>query len=408
MAKEKKNEMKAENAVIKVIGVGGAGCNAVLRMIEDGITGVEYVIVNTDLQVLEDAKETLEKINAQGVLIGQKTTKGLGAGADPEVGKRAAEENKDDIRKAVEGADLCFITAGMGGGTGTGAASVVAGICKDMDILTFSLVTLPFKFEGRKRMRIASKGRKETFESSDTLITIPNDKILESLDEKQQEEISVEEAYRLSDSVLAKAAIGISNLINKKGHINLDYADIRTAVRVGGSALMGIGQAKGDGAAIKAAQQAMNNPLLTFGITGAKGIVMNFTSSRKLSFMEINRAASMVEEHADSEAEILFGHVIADDESWDPEMVEVTIVATGFQDELAENAVERKWSSSSIIENKNEVREVELTVKPKEEVSAPTLAYQTSNTSKYESLAEVEKDLDIYVPSFLLRESRSR
>ncbi|MGF9890944.1 cell division protein FtsZ [Priestia megaterium] len=399
MEKEKDLTLKkAENAIIKVIGVGGAGCNAVNRMVEDQISGVEYIVINTDNQVLENTK-------AKTVLIGSKTTRGLGAGANPEIGKKAAEETREEIRQAVEGADLVFITAGMGGGTGTGAAPVVAAICKELDILTIGVVTLPFSFEGRKRMRSGQKGRKETFENTDTLITIPNDKILESLEEGEAQKISVEDAFRLADSVLAKSAIGISNLINKKGHINLDYADIRTAVRVGGSALMGIGEAKGEQAAIKAAKQAMTNPLLTHGITGAKGIVMNFTGSSKLSFMEINRAALMIEEHADEDAEILFGHVITDDPKWEEDRVEVTIVATGFEDELSESQTRQSWSSQGMEKDQQTMQpmqtmrneDVELTVPRREEKEA------MSTSSRYATLAEIEKDIEIEIPTFLRR-----
>lgn len=395
MEKEK-DLKKAENAVIKVIGVGGAGCNAVNRMIEDGIDGVDYIVINTDLQVLETSK-------AKTVLIGSKTTRGLGAGANPEIGKKAAEESREEIRQAVEGADLVFITAGMGGGTGTGAAPVVANICKDQDILTVGVVTLPFTFEGRKRMRTAQKGRKETFENTDTLITIPNDKILESLDESEAQKISVEDAFKLADSVLAKSAVAISNLINKKGHINLDYADFRTAVKVGGSALMGTGEAKGEQAAIKAAKQAMTNPLLTHGITGAKAIVMNFTGSSKLSFMEITRAASSIEEHADEDAEILFGHVITEDPKWEEDRVEVTIVATGFQDELTESQSRQNWSAKSAEAIHEPVKmkdDFDLTV-PSRTESEPVTASPISR--EYNTLADIEKDIDIDIPAFLRR-----
>lgn len=395
MEKEK-DLKKAKNAIIKVIGVGGAGCNAVNRMIDDGINGVEYIVVNTDLQVLETSK-------AKTVLIGSKTTRGLGAGANPEIGKKAAEESREEIRQAVEGADLVFITAGMGGGTGTGAAPVVASICKDLDILTVGVVTLPFAFEGRKRMRLAQKGRKDTFDNTDTLITIPNDKILESLDEKEAQEISVDAAFRLADSVLGQSAVAIFNLINKKGHINLDYADFRTAVKVGGSALMGTGVAKGEQAAIKAAKQAMTNPLLTHGITGARAIIMNFTGSSKLSFMEINRAALMVEEHADEDAEILFGHVIVDDADWDEDRVEVTIVATGFEDELSDTQSRQSWSS----QNGEKVQEpVQTSKKDDFDLTVPTRENSepvTASTRSYSSLADIEKDIEIEIPTFLRR-----
>ncbi|MGF7535592.1 cell division protein FtsZ [Bacillus mexicanus] len=405
MAKEKERNNKSDNAVIKIVGVGGAGCNAVNRMIEDEISGVEYIVINTDNQVLENMK------GAKTVLIGSKTTRGLGAGANPEIGKKAAEENREDIRQAVEGADLVFVTAGMGGGTGTGAASVVAHICRDLDILTIGVVTLPFTFEGRKRMRVAQKGRKETFKNVDTLITIPNDKILESLDENERSQIGVEDAFRLADSVLAKSAVSISNLVNKTGHINLDYADFRTAVKVGGSALMGTGMSKGDQAVIKAAKQAMTNPLLTHGITGAKAIIMNFTSKSKLSFMDVQKAAMEIEQHADEEAEILYGHVIVDedDKEWEDERVEVTIVATGFEDELTETEAPKMMKNSSVDINHrasndqmtNSASDIDLKVNTSTYKGIETV---TQNNG-YNSFKEIEDELkqDIEVPSFLRR-----
>lgn len=398
-----KDLKRAENAVIKVIGVGGAGCNAVNRMIADATEdSVEYIVINTDLQVLENSP-------AKSVLIGSKTTRGLGAGADPEIGKRAAEENKEEIRQAVEGADLVFITAGMGGGTGTGAAPVVASICKELDILTIGVVTLPFKFEGRKRMRQGQKGRKETFGSTDTLITIPNDKILESIDEAEAEKLSTEEAFGLADSVLAHSVRGISSLINKRGHINLDYADIRTVVRVGGSALMGMGEAKGEQAAIKAAKIAMTNPLLMHGITGAKGIIMSFTGSKKLSFMEITRAATMIEEHADEDAEILYGQNFATDENWEEDRVQVTIVATGFNDELSEGQAPSVWNGQKnerpidLSTGGGSKEEAELSVPRKEESEQVV----SNRAASYNSFAEVQKEIEdndkIEIPSFLRR-----
>lgn len=325
MENSRKEMLTGENAVIKVIGVGGGGNNAVNRMIDEQTVGVEFYAVNTDQQVLQTSK-------ASTVLMGQKATRGLGAGANPEIGKKAAEESREEIRKALDGADMVFIAAGMGGGTGTGAASVVAQIAKDLDILTVGVVTLPFKFEGRKRMKQAMQGRKELFEICDTLITIPNDKLLDAQDEKTAAEMTMQEAFKKVDSVLSKSVRGITDLIKKEGHINLDFADIQTVIRVGGSALMGIGEAKGENAAMKAAQQAMTNPLLQHGINGAKGIIMNFTGSEKLSFIEINRAATHIEEQADPDAEIIFGHVIVNDEKWEDDKVSVTIVATGFQD----------------------------------------------------------------------------
>jgi cell division protein FtsZ len=291
-----------------------------------------------------------------------------------------AEENREEIRQAFEGADLVYITAGMGGGTGTGAAPVVAQIAKDMDILSIGIVTLPFKFEGKKRMRQALEGKKEFSEFVNTLITIPNDKILESLDEKAKEKITMEESFILADSVLAKAAIGVTALIKKQGHINLDFADVKTVVKKGGSALMGIGEQTGDGAAEKATRQAMTNPLLLHGITGAKGVIMNFTSSKKLSLMEITRAAELVEDQADEDADIIFGHVIEGDD-WPEDKVEVTIVATGFEEEMN---MANTWS-------KRESREVP-TVATSPTYSSQPDVFITSNKNKDSSPIVVEKE----------------
>lgn len=379
---EKKKEMlNGEKAVIKVVGIGGGGGNAVNRMIEEGTVGVDFYAINTDQQVLQTSK-------ANTVLMGQKATRGLGAGANPEIGKKAAEESREDIRKALEGADMVFIASGMGGGTGTGAAPVVAQIAKDLDILTVGVVTLPFKFEGRKRMRQALEGRKQMFEICDTLITIPNEKLLESEDEKDLENLSMEEAFIKVDSVLSKSCRGITDLIKKEGHINLDFADIQTVIRVGGSALMGIGEARGENAAMKAAKAAMTNPLLQHGITGAKGIIMNFTGSKKLSFLEINRAASEIEEKADEDAEVIFGHVIVDEveeEKWEDDKVVVTIVATGFQDIDSDNNTARRTPSITI----PTVEEVQKEEK-KEPVISQAAPPTESKDKQYKSFGEID------------------
>ena len=401
--------MLNENAKIKVIGVGGGGGNAVNRMIKDGFKGVEFYVINTDSQVLEDS-------SAEKVLIGPKATKGLGAGANPEVGKKAAEENREEIRKVIEGADLIYIATGMGGGTGTGAAPVVAQIAKELDILSIGIVTLPFEFEGKKRMRQGLEGKKEFAKYVDTLITIPNDKILDSLDEKEAAKISMKDAFELADSVLAKAAIGVTNLINKRGHINLDFADIRTVVKVGGSALMGIGEAKGDEAAKNATLQAMTNPLLLHGITGAKGVIMNFTSSENLSFMEITRAAALVREQADEDAEILFGHVIESGDGWDTDKVVVTIVATGFQEDIGNKDA---WHM-----NKEVVQEKTPSIAPKEVYVAPSQniweesynnqprerKVESKQTQTVHSLADLNNELEnsIMIPSFLQGSKRNQ
>jgi cell division protein FtsZ len=400
--------MLNENAKIKVIGVGGGGGNAVNRMIKDGFKGVEFYVINTDSQVLEYS-------TAEKVLIGPKATKGLGAGANPEVGKKAAEENREEIRKVIEGADLIYIATGMGGGTGTGAAPIVAQIAKELDILSIGIVTLPFEFEGKKRMRQALEGKKEFAKYVDTLITIPNDKILDSLEEKEAAKITMIQAFELADSVLAKAAVGVTDLINKRGHINLDFADIRTVVKVGGSALMGIGEAKGDEAAKNATMQAMTNPLLLHGITGAKGVIMNFTSSENLSFMEITRAAALVREQADEDAEILFGHVIESGEEWDTDKVVVTIVATGFQEDIG-NKDAWKMNKEVVQEKAPSIATQEVYVAPSQNTWSESYNEQQrdkkveARPTRLPSLLDLEKELDedpIKIPSFLQGSKRN-
>jgi cell division protein FtsZ len=408
MLNENEKTMLNENAKIKVIGVGGGGGNAVNRMIKDGFKGVEFYVINTDSQVLEYS-------TAEKVLIGPKATKGLGAGANPEVGKKAAEENREEIRKVIEGADLIYIATGMGGGTGTGAAPIVAQIAKELDILSIGIVTLPFEFEGKKRMRQALEGKKEFAKYVDTLITIPNDKILDSLEEKEAAKITMIQAFELADSVLAKAAVGVTDLINKRGHINLDFADIRTVVKVGGSALMGIGEAKGDEAAKNATMQAMTNPLLLHGITGAKGVIMNFTSSENLSFMEITRAAALVREQADEDAEILFGHVIESGEEWDTDKVVVTIVATGFQEDIG-NKDAWKMNKEVIQEKAPSIATQEVYVAPSQNTWSESYNEQQrdkkveARPTRLPSLLDLEKELDedpIKIPSFLQGSKRN-
>lgn len=387
MKEENKDFISGENARIKVIGVGGGGGNAVNRMIEDKFDGAEFVVVNTDHQVLQGS-------GATKVLIGEKTTRGLGAGANPELGKRAAEENREEIKKTLENTDLVYIAAGMGGGTGTGAAPVVAEIASELGILTIGIVTLPFTFEGRKRMRQAKKGKREFSKSVDTLITIPNDKILESLDEKEVAEISMESAFKLADSVLSKAAMGVTSLINKRGHINLDFADIRTVVKVGGSALMGIGEARGENAAVKAAQEAMTNPLLMHGMVGAKGVIMNFTSSSSLPMLQIQQAAAVVEEQADEDADIFFGHVIEQSEDWEEDKVEVTIVATGFVDDETEFANSGAGSSAE--------KQDLYVPSSSESVQVDEKVDQEPKKQNFNSIKKLDEELgELDIPTFL-------
>ncbi len=304
-------------AAIKVVGVGGGGGNAVNRMVLSGLKGVDFVTVNTDLQALS-ASMASHKIQ-----IGEKLTKGLGAGADPAMGQKAAEESREELRQAVRGSDMVFITAGMGGGTGTGAAPIVAEVAKEAGALTVGVVTRPFTFEGRRRMGFADQGIQELRAKVDTLITIPNDRLLQVVDKKT----SMLDAFRVADDVLRQGVQGISDLIAVPGLINLDFADVRTVMLDTGSALMGVGTAGGDNRAVEAARMAISSPLLETTIEGARGVLLNITGGEDLGLLEVNEAAEIVAQAADPDANIIFGAVIDKNMG---DKVQVTVIATGF------------------------------------------------------------------------------
>lgn len=303
-------------AQLKVVGVGGAGGNAVNRMVEFGLRGVEFVSINTDRQALFTSKADIK------VQIGEKATQGLGAGAEPAVGRAAAEESIDEINDAIRGADLVFITAGMGGGTGTGAAPVVAECAKELGILTVGVVTKPFSFEGRVRMNNAVNGITNLKANVDTLISIPNDRLLDSVGK-----VSLTEAFRIADDVLRQGVQGISDLIAVPAMVNLDFADVRTIMRERGMAHMGIGMATGDKRAAEAARQAVVSPLLETTINGAKGVLLNITGGADLGIQELSEAASIIQEYADPEANIIMGAGIDEDMG---DGVRITVIATGF------------------------------------------------------------------------------
>lgn len=304
-------------AEIKVIGVGGGGNNAVNRMISAGLRGVDFLTVNTDAQALLLSQASMK------IQIGEKLTKGLGAGANPEVGEKAAQESRDDILAALKGADMVFVTAGMGGGTGTGAAPVVAECAKEVGALTVGVVTKPFTFEGRRRMQQAERGIAKLKEKVDTLITIPNDRLLQVVEKRT----SILDAFRIADDVLRQGVQGISDLIAVPGLINLDFADVKTIMTQTGSALMGIGVGTGENRAADAAKTAISSPLLETSIEGAKGVLLNITGGMNLGLFEVNEAAEIISQAADPEANIIFGAVI--DESLQDE-IRVTVIATGF------------------------------------------------------------------------------
>jgi len=317
-------EMEMEQfAQIKVIGVGGGGSNAVNRMIEAGLRGVEFIAVNTDAQALYLSR------SEHKLQIGEKLTKGLGAGANPEIGLQAAEESREEIKEALKGADMVFVTAGMGGGTGTGAAPVIAEISRELGALTVGVVTKPFTFEGRRRQQAAEKGINLLREKVDTLIVIPNDRLLQVVDKRTP----ILEAFRIADDVLRQGVQGISDLIAVPGLINLDFADVKTIMKETGAALMGIGVGSGDNRTLEAAKAAISSPLLETSIDGARGVLLNITGGPSLGLFEVNEAADVVAEAADPDANIIFGAVI--DDSLGDE-VRVTVIATGFDNRAAE------------------------------------------------------------------------
>lgn len=325
-------------AEIKVIGVGGGGNNAVNRMITAGLQGVEFVSINTDSQALQLARA------AQKVQIGTKLTKGLGAGANPEIGAKAAEESREELLKILKGADMVFVTAGMGGGTGTGGAPIVAEVAKELGALTVGVVTRPFSFEGRKRAMQAEKGIAELKSKVDTLITIPNDRLLQVVDKHT----TIHEAFRIADDVLRQGVQGISDLIAVPGLINLDFADVKTIMMNTGSALMGIGQATGENRAADAARKAISSPLLETSIEGAKGVLLNITGGQNLTLFEVNEASEIIAAAADPEANIIFGAVI--DEHLKEE-VRVTVIATGFEQTSFASGLNKQQDKISLAVN---------------------------------------------------------
>lgn len=363
-------------AVIKVVGVGGGGTNAVNRMIEEGIRGVEFVAVNTDAQALAISDADIK------VHIGTDITKGLGAGANPEVGKEAAEDSRDEIKAALAGADMVFITAGEGGGTGTGAAPVVADIAKnDVGALTVGVVTKPFSFEGRRRYGSAADGIKTLSENVDTLIVIPNDRLLD-LSEKKT---TMLEAFRMADDVLCQGTQGITDLITVPGLINLDFADVCTIMKGAGSAMMGIGIAAGDNRAADAATEAISSRLLESSIEGATRVLLSIAGNKDLGIQEINEAADLVAKNVDPDANIIFGTVV--DESLG-DQVRVTVIATGFNDSNVQQQLPTLNTQSTTRPSRS------AQPQPTRPVAAQPQPARTNNSSN-------EKEFDI--PDFLKR-----
>ncbi len=378
-----------DNAKLKVIGVGGAGGNAVNHMISSELTGVEFIVANTDAQALKisDANHKLQ--------VGNKLTKGLGAGGHPEIGKRAAEEDRELIAEALKGADMVFVTAGMGGGTGTGAAAVVAEVAKEMGALTVGVVTKPFIFEGLKRQRNAEQGLGDLKEFVDTLIVIPNQRLLSVVGKQTP----IRDAFKIADDVLLHATRGISDIILVPGLINVDFADVRTIMEEMGDALMGTGTGSGENRAIEAAQDAISSPLLeNISIDGARGVLINITGGEDLTLFEINDAVSVVQEAAGEDAHIIFGSVI--DSELDGNIY-VTVIATGFGEYQKSTAEDEDDTDIRVIDFNPRIRDQQL--------RRPTVLRQpTAKIAKNEELREIlgENRLatgtdDLEIPTFL-------
>ncbi len=372
-------------AVIKVIGAGGGGNNAVNRMIEAELKGVEFIAVNTDKQALHTSKAEYK------IQIGEKLTRGLGAGANPEVGKRAAEESKDEIVKLLQGADMVFVTAGMGGGTGTGAAPVIAQLAKEMGILTVGVVTKPFIFEGKVRMKNAENGIAELKSKVDTLITIPNDRLLQIV----QKTTSMLDAFSIADDVLKQGIQSISDLIAVPGLINLDFADVTSVMKEKGLAHMGIGNASGENRAIDAAREAIQSPLLETSIKGAKGVLLNITGGANLGLLEINEASTLVNESCDPEANIIFGASIREDLQ---EEIRITVIATGFD--------ESKMSEAPARETVKPSTRMSTTTTTTQRVAEEPVAKEEVAVAREEEVVKrnttiIEDDMEI--PTFLRR-----
>ncbi len=338
---DQNSRLGANPTNIKVIGVGGGGGNAVNRMIQSGLSGVEFWLMNTDLQVLYNGKTN------NRIQLGSSSTQGLGAGGDPSVGERAAEEASQEITQALEGADMVFITAGLGGGTGTGAAPVVAKIAKQLGILTIAVVTKPFSWEGKKRQNQANAGLDKLKESVDAVIVVPNDKLLQVVDRQ----VSLNESFIIVDEVLLRGVQGISDIITVPGIINVDFADVKTVMQASGSALMGIGRAQGEGRAVKAAQQAINSQLLESSINGASGVIVNITGGPDMGIHEVSDAASIIHDAVLDDATVIIGTAV--NESIQGE-IQITVIATGF--ELKNNTPSVPMFGSSAFDSTTETK----------------------------------------------------
>lgn len=379
-------------ARIKVVGAGGSGGNALARMIEARIHGVEFIAVNTDAQALHNTNAPTK------IHIGKSLTKGLGAGMNPDIGKQAAVDTKEEIGTALKGADMVFITCGLGGGTGTGAAPIVAEIARDMGALTVGVVTKPFSFEGAQRMRIAEDGWHALREKVDALITIPNDRLLSIIDRKTP----LLESFAIVDDVLRQGVQGISDLITIPGIINVDFADVKAVMANSGSALMGIGRATGEDRAIEAAKTAINSPLLEVAIDGAKGVLFNVSGGTDLAMAEINEAARIITEHIDPDAKVIFGAVL--DDRLKKGEIKITVVATGFNNG---HAVQPRpgmiQQRPNLFDNSSDSRKASSIVTP---VSSPPHVNGNGNGSVKEFVDSSVLEEDFDIPAFIRRKMK--
>jgi len=375
-------------AKIKVVGIGGSGSSAVNRMIDCGIRGVEFIAINTDVQALHYNKAT-KKIH-----IGKTITKGLGAGMNPELGRQSAEEAQNDIRDMLKDTDMVFVTCGLGGGTGTGASPIVAEIARDLGALTVAVVTKPFAFEGAQRKNIAERGLSELADKVDTIITIPNDKLLQVIDKKT----SLLDAFMVVDEILRQGVQGISELITVPGLINVDFADVKAVMANAGSALMGIGQASGENKAIEAAKAAISSPLLEMSIEGARGILFTIVGGPSLGMHEVNEAAKVITSSADEDARIIFGAVI--DDKYKDE-IKITVVATGFDGRrigVSETvASERSYTPNIFISSEEDKEKREI--KKKSKISP--LRQAQAEPAQKKGLGQGEEDEELGIPAFI-------
>jgi len=411
--KQVKPEVEAF-ARIRVIGVGGSGNNAIDHMINAKVQGVDFIAINTDAQALHKSRAK-KKIH-----IGKNLTRGLGTGMNPELGRRAAEETKEEIHEAIKGSDMVFVTGGMGGGTGTGAAPIVAQIARESGALTIGIVTKPFSFEGQQRARLAREGSDNLKKEVDALITIPNDRLLTTVGK----DTSVKDAFAMCDDILKQAVEGISDLITTPGIINVDFADIRAVMESAGSALMGMGMASGEGRAIKAAQEAIHSPLLDVSITGATGVLFAIAGGEDMSMMEVQDAAATITDSVDPDARIIFGAI--SDETLKKGQVKITVIATGFPEtskaSTAEDTRKSSFFGGAREDKKDEAQEKAvpaaepeskpiLTTLRKEEAKAPAATKPTTEAAKPEAPKEEKNDSSIddddddwgAIPSFLRR-----